>query len=76
MVNGCLRVTPADNLPILAVIQPAELRHIGATLPLALRALEPGHLLHSAHHSIECRCTAPQIETPICTRRTTSHQFI
>jgi len=30
----------------------------------------------SAHPSIECRCTAPQIETPICTRRTTTHQFI
>jgi len=30
----------------------------------------------SAYPSIECRCTAPQIETPICTRRTTSHQFI
>jgi len=22
-----------------------------------------------------CSCTAPQIETPICTRRTTTHQF-
>ena len=30
----------------------------------------------SAHPSIECKRTAPQIETPICTRRTTSHQFI
>ena len=29
----------------------------------------------SAHLPIECRCTAPKIETPICTRRT-SHQFI
>jgi len=29
-----------------------------------------------AHPSIECERTAPQIETPICTRRTTSHQFI
>jgi len=28
----------------------------------------------SAHLSIECKCTAPQIETPICTCRTTSHQ--
>jgi len=28
-----------------------------------------------AHPSIECKCTAPQIETPICTRRTTTHQF-
>jgi len=30
----------------------------------------------SAHLSIECRCTASHIETPICTHRTTTHQFI
>ena len=30
----------------------------------------------SAHPSIECERTAPPIETPICTSRTTSHQFI
>jgi len=30
----------------------------------------------SARPSIECKRTAPRIETPICTRRTTSHQFI
>jgi len=47
-VTGCLRPTSADNLPILASIQPAELRRIGATLSLARRAMEPGHLLHSA----------------------------
>jgi len=47
-VTGCLRPTPADNLPILAGIQPAELRRKGATLSLARRAMEPGHLLHSA----------------------------
>ena len=29
----------------------------------------------SAHPSIGCSCTAPQIETPICTRCTTTHQF-
>ena len=29
-------------------IQPAELRRKEATLSLALRAMEPGHLLHSA----------------------------
>jgi len=45
---GCLRPTQADNLPILAGIQPAELRRTGATLSLARRAMEPGHLLHSA----------------------------
>jgi len=31
---------------------------------------------HSADLSIDCKGTAPQIETPISTRRTTSHQFI
>jgi len=46
--SGCLRLTPADNLPILAGIQPAELRRSGATLSLGRRAMEPGHLLHSA----------------------------
>ena len=30
----------------------------------------------SAHPSIECRCTAPQIEAPIYTLRTTIHLFI
>ena len=30
----------------------------------------------TAHPPIECKRTAPQIETPIRTRRTTSHQFI
>ena len=30
----------------------------------------------SAHLSIECKRTAPQIETPICTRRTTTHQLM
>jgi len=34
-------------LPILAGIQPAELRRSGPTLPLGRRAMEPGHLLHS-----------------------------
>ena len=27
----------------------------------------------SAHPSTECRCTAPQIETRVCSRRTTHH---
>jgi len=48
IVNGCLRPTPADNLPILAGIQPAELRRKGAALSLARHAMEPEHLLHSA----------------------------
>jgi len=45
--TGCLRPTPAYNLRILAGIQPAELRRIGATLSPACRAMEPGHLLQS-----------------------------
>jgi len=36
-----------NNLPIFAGIQPAELRRDGATLSLARRAMEPGHLLRS-----------------------------
>jgi len=40
-------LTPVDNLPILAGIQPAELHRRGATLSLGRRAMEPGHLLHS-----------------------------
>ena len=48
IVTGCLRPAPADNLPILAGIQPAELRRSGATRSLGRCAMEPGHLLHSA----------------------------
>jgi len=47
-VIGCLHPTPTDNLLILAGILSAELRRKGATLPLARRAMESGHLLHSA----------------------------
>jgi len=47
IVTGCLRPIPADNLPILAGIQPAELRRREATLSLGRRAMEPGHLLRS-----------------------------
>jgi len=47
-VTGCPRPTPADNLPILAGIQHAELRRSGATLSLTRRAMEPEPLLHSA----------------------------
>jgi len=38
----------SDRNTILAGIQPAELHRNGATLSLACRAMEPGHLLHSA----------------------------
>jgi len=48
IVTGCLRPAPADNLPILAGIQPAEHRHKGATSSPAHRAISPGRLLHSA----------------------------
>jgi len=48
IVTGYLRPPPTDNLPVLAGIQPAELRRNGATLSLARRAVDPGHLLHSA----------------------------
>jgi len=49
LANGDWMPAPtlADNLLILAGIQPAELRRNGATLSLARRAMEPGHLLHS-----------------------------
>ena len=45
---GCLRPTPADNLPIPAGIPPAELRRSGTTVSLAHHAMEPRHLVHSA----------------------------
>ena len=46
-VTGCLRPTPTDYLPVLAGIQPAELRRLGATLSLAYRgSLDPGHILY------------------------------
>ena len=41
-------ITPANSLPILAGMQPAELRRSGGTLSLGRRAMGPGHLLHSA----------------------------
>jgi len=37
-----------SKLPILAGIQPAVLRRNGATLSLSRRAMEAGHMLHSA----------------------------
>ena len=50
IVTGCLRPTPADHLPILSGILPAELCRHGATLFLANSAtLEPnnGKLVNS-----------------------------
>jgi len=43
-VTGCVCPTPADKLPILKGIQPAEFRCKGATLSLARRPMGPGHL--------------------------------
>ena len=48
IMTGCLRPTPADNLPILAGIQSAGFRRKRATLSLAHRAMERRALLHSA----------------------------
>ena len=46
-VTGCLRPTPTDNLPILAGIQPAERRRLGATLFLAYcGSLDPDHIFY------------------------------
>jgi len=76
IVAGCLRPTPADNLFILAGIQPAELRRNGATLSLALRSIEPRHLLHS---TLTCESSADtrrlKSRHAICNRCTTTHQF-
>ena len=47
IVTRCLRPTPTDYLPVLAGIQPAKLRRLGATLSLAYRcSLDPDHILH------------------------------
>jgi len=45
---GCLHTSPRGNLPILAGIQPAELRRKETTLFLARCVMELGHLLNSA----------------------------
>ena len=47
IVTGCVHPTLADNIPVLADIQPAELRRNGAALFQARRAMEFRHLLHS-----------------------------
>ena len=47
IVIGCLRSTPTEDLPVLASIQPAELRRLGATLFLTNRAIHhPDYVLH------------------------------
>ena len=45
--TGCLRPTPTEDFPVLAGIQPAELRRLGATPSLANRAIhDPNYVLH------------------------------
>ena len=47
IVTVCLYPTPTEDLPVLASIQPAKLRRLGATLLLANRAIhDPDHPLH------------------------------
>ena len=50
-VTGCLRSTPANNLPVLAGIEPVDLRRKRATIALARRAKESNHLQHDRLHS-------------------------
>ena len=47
IVAGCLRPTPMEDSPVLAGIQSAELRRLGATLSLANRTIHDlSHVLH------------------------------
>ena len=47
IVTGCLHPTLTEDLPVLAGIQPSEIRRLGATLSLANRAVhDPDHVLH------------------------------
>ena len=47
IVTGCFCPTSMEDLPVLAGIQPAELRRLGTTLFLANRAIhDPDHVLH------------------------------
>ena len=73
IVTGCLRPTPTDYLPILADIQPPELRRRGATLSLANRAtLNPDHILHEQlvgrQNAHQGRLKSRMM--PVCTRCT------
>ena len=47
LVTGCLRPTPTDKLFVLSGITPTALCRKRATLSLACRAQETGHLLHN-----------------------------
>ena len=57
IVTGCLLPSPSIYLPVLSGIQPAELRHQGATLSLANRSsLDPDHILHGQFHESQDVC--------------------
>ena len=47
-ITGCMRFTPAIFLPVLAGLEPLQIRRAGCCQTLALKALEPKHLLHEA----------------------------
>ena len=47
IVTECLCPILTDHLPVVSVIQPSELRRMGAPLSLAYRgSLDPDHILH------------------------------
>ena len=65
--------------------QRTTFQSLQASSLLSFVAMEPHCLWHavpwsldtcSTHLPTECRCSAPEIETPICARRTTIHQFV
>ena len=60
IATGCLRPTLTKNLPVLAGIQPAKLRRLGATLSLANRAIhDPHHVLQQDAHLGRLRLRRP-----------------
>ena len=67
--------TPADNVPLLEGIQPAELRRTRATLSPARHGARTSAPL-SSHLSTWSECTAPQIKTSTCARRTAAQLLI
>ena len=73
-VTGCLRPTQADNLPILAGIQPAELRRSGATLSLG-RRLDTCSTLRSPVHRVQMH-GASNLDTHLCPPHSNSSVFL
>ena len=56
IVTGCLRPTPTEDLLVLADIQQAELRRLGATFSLTNRAIyDPNHALHCRESWLDSR---------------------